>query len=54
MALKCIDTRFHSALHYGGRVWTTFLKTHDLTHLSDAFFKVDHDELNEIYILSGV
>ena len=26
------------------------LKTHDLIPLSDAFFKVDHDELIEIYL----
>ena len=37
---------------WGGPVCTTFLKTHGLTPLSDAFFNADHDELIEIYIFS--
>ena len=37
---------------YGGPVRTTFLKTHGLTYLPNAFFNADHDELNEIYDFS--
>ena len=36
--------------NWGGPDCTFFLK-HGLTPLSDAFFKADHDELIEIYIL---